>query len=69
MAPFTTGVLSVDSHGGTKENNGKTLLDPGTSRLQECKLEPTCFDPNKYKREIRTSAYQFREQCNRKCLC
>lgn len=75
MASFTIGVLSVHSHGGSKENNGKLCsvprarFDGGTSRLQECKLEPTCLDPNKYKCEIPTPVYQFREQCTRKCLC
>jgi len=51
VAFFTIGLLSVHSHGGTKESNGKlcpvprAIFDPGTSRLQECKLEPTCLDP------------------------
>jgi hypothetical protein len=69
------GVLSVHSHGETKENNGKlcsvprAIFDRGTSRLRECKREPTCLDPNNYKNEIRTSVYQFREKCTRKCLC
>jgi len=59
---------SVHSRGGTKENNGKlcsvprVIFDPGTSRSQECKLEPTCLDPNKYKNEICISVYQFLEQ-------
>jgi len=68
MASFTIGVLSVHSRGGTKESNGKlcsvprAIFDPGTSRSQECKLEPTCLDPNKYKNEFRSSVYKFREQ-------
>lgn len=38
MASFTIGVLSLRSHGGTKENNGKlslvplAIFDPGTFR-------------------------------------
>lgn len=75
MASFMIGVLSVHSHGGSKENNRKLCsvprvrFDRGTSRLQECKLESAYLDPNKYKREIRKSVYQFQEQYTRKCLC
>jgi len=72
MASFTIGVLSVHFHGGTKENKGNFAWCPGRYSIHvpsdyECKLEPTCLDPNNYKKEIRTSVYHFREQCTGKC--